>query len=333
MAEQDIIDAIAIGQRQADIVLARRKIARANRAAAIAKHPRPIKFNVQLSRLVEPPRGLAVDINAAAAAPELVQIDTSHQTTGFLIAAGDSWFSYFDRDILEQLKEHHGYTISSAAQAGDRIEAMVEHDAQLYKLQECLESVLDQGAIPKAALISGGGDDIAGEEFGMLLNSKNSVIAGWNDEIVDGLINARLKTAYTAMLAGVNTLCTSSSLGKVLPILIHGYDYPVPDGRRVGGLWPFPGPWLEPGFAEKRFLDLQQNINFMHDLIDKFNAMLQTLTKVPAFANVHYIDLRNTLSTDLTNNRYQQVWGNELHPNEKGFPLVTDKFVAVLNTL
>ncbi|WP_263367247.1 SGNH/GDSL hydrolase family protein [Edaphobacter bradus] len=318
MAEQHIIDAIANGQKSADAVLARRKIARANRAAAIAKHTSPIRFNVQMSGFAQPAVGF---------------VDTAHQTTGFLIAAGDSWFDYFDRDILEQLKEHYGYTVRSAAHAGDRIEAMVEHDSQLYKLQECLEEVLDQGAVPQAVLISGGGNDIAGKEFGMLLNSKDSVIAGWNDEMIDGLINQRLKAAYTAMLSGVNQLCKSSSLGKVLPVLIHGYDYPVPDGRGVLGLWPLPGPWLQPGFNEKRFGDLQQNTDAMHDLIDRFNAMLQTLPQLADFANVRHVDLRNTLSTKLADDAYQQVWGNELHPNENGFPLIADKFATALSNL
>lgn len=318
MPEQPIIDAIAIGQRQADAVLARRKIALANRAAAIANHPNPIRFSVRMQGFAQPAGVVA---------------DTAHETTGFLIAAGDSWFRYFDRDILEQLKEHHGYTIKSAAQAGERIEAMIEPDDQLYKLQECLEEVLDQGAVPRAVLLSGGGNDIAGKEFGMLLNSKDSAIAGWNEEIIDGLVHQRLKVAYTAMLTGVNALCLSSSLQKVLPILIHGYDYPIPDGRRVGGLWPLPGPWLEPGFAEKRFFELQQNIDFMRTLIDRFNAMLQAFVQLPEFANVRYVDLRNTLSTQLADDKYQEFWANELHPTETGFSLVTDKFAAVLLTL
>jgi hypothetical protein len=50
-----------------------------------------------------------------------------------------------------------------------------------------------------------------------------------------------------------------------------------------------------------------------------------------SIANLHYIDLRGTLSAVLTNDEYQKWWGNELHPTERGFAAVTDKFALVLN--
>jgi hypothetical protein len=69
----------------------------------------------------------------------------------------------------------------------------------------------------------------------------------------------------------------------------------------------------------------------MHTTIDQFNTMVSSVAaSVP---NVHYIDLRNTLSTVLTDDAYQDWWGNELHPTEKGFAAVTDKFAAVLKAL
>jgi hypothetical protein len=69
----------------------------------------------------------------------------------------------------------------------------------------------------------------------------------------------------------------------------------------------------------------------MHIAIDQFNVMLSGVAAtVP---NVHYIDLRNTLSTALTNDTYKDWWGNELHPTEKGFAAVTGKFAAVLKGL
>ena len=118
---------------------------------------------------------------------------------------------------------------------------MAYQGGQLDTFARCLEKVTSQGAVPKAVLLSGGGDDIAGAEFAMLLNNATSNIAGWNDEIVDGVINERILTAYTSMLGSINHLC-QQSVGKVLPVLVHGYDYPVPDGRGFLGAGPFPVP-------------------------------------------------------------------------------------------
>ncbi len=67
-----------------------------------------------------------------------------------------------------------------------------------------------------------------------------------------------------------------------------------------------------------------------HDLIDRFNAMVQGLETLPGFQHVHYIDLRNTLPTGP---QYKVWWANELHPTERGFHAVADKFDAALRIL
>jgi hypothetical protein len=73
----------------------------------------------------------------------------------------------------------------------------------------------------------------------------------------------------------------------------------------------------------------------MKTLIDRFNAMLQTVAK--DFANVHYVDLRGTLSNGAN---YKAFWANELHPtgdtffgDKDGFLAVAKKFEAVLSQL
>src|SRR5262249_13983636 len=160
-------------------------------------------------------------------------------------------------DILKLLHDGYGYNVESAAHRGDPIEDMAYQGGQLEGVARSVEKIVAQGAVPKAVLLSGGGDDIAGNEFGMLLNSACSAIAGWNDEVVDGVLNLRVRTAYVVMLTSISNIC-EERVGRRLPILIHGYDYPVPDGRGfLGGRGPLPGPWLEPGFREKFFTNLQ----------------------------------------------------------------------------
>jgi hypothetical protein len=187
-------------------------------------------------------------------------------------------------------------------------------------------------------LLSGGGDDVAGSEFGMLLNNAFSQNPGWNQDVLDGVLKDRIARAYVSLFSSLTSAC-QEYFKQTVPILVHGYDYPVPDGRGFLGGWPFPGPWLDPGFREKNFKledpnDLSQRVGMMKYVMDQLNEMLKSVTSDPALSSyVHYIDLRGTLSNDLVNDAYKNWWANELHPTEKGFEKVTEKFVAELRAL
>ncbi|MBS0589084.1 MAG: hypothetical protein JSR65_00420 [Proteobacteria bacterium] len=324
MARKAITEMPKSGKSIADEIIAQRKRSRARRAKAIATHTQTLRAK------------------AKAAGPMALKAFVAPQTRGYLIAAGDSWFDYpgqlhlnggltLNDDVLEQLEEA-GYDVESTAHAGDPIEAMAfGGSGQLGKLAKCFEKVKAQGAMPKAVLLSGGGDDIAGSEFGMLINHSASPIAGWNDEVVDGVINVRIAGAYRRMFEAIATL-SQYYAGKALPVLVHGYDYAVPDGRNFGGLPFFPGPWLRPGFDEKQFTELQVTTGMVESLIDRFNAMLQKLAQASG-GSVHYIDLRGTLSNSLISQRYQKWWANELHPTPPGFKAVAARFATVLDAL
>jgi GDSL-like Lipase/Acylhydrolase family len=305
--------ALALGQEKAQETLARRDTARAARGQALAAHPAKLSLSTRLMNV----QGLVSE--------------ASLQTAGYLLAIGDSWFDYPFYDVLKLLDDNYGYNIEKTAHAGDRIESMAYHGGQMDEFARSAEKIQSHGATPKAVLVSGGGNDLAGDEFGMLLNSAASPIHGWNNEIVDGVINQRISGAYIALLAFINTVCLQK-FGKKLPILVHGYDYPVPDGRGFLGGWFFlPGPWLQPGFHEKLFDNLATNVALMQDIIDRFNIMVASLAADPNFNNVHYVNLRNTLSSNPAN--YEDSWGNELHPTENGFKAVTNKFAAQLSAL
>jgi hypothetical protein len=189
---------------------------------------------------------------------------------------------------------------------------------------------LRRNVIPKALLLSGGGNDIAGPEFGMLLNHALSAVAGLNKQVIAGVIDERVRVAYITILSCVTKLC-EERLGHRIPVLVHGCDYPVPDGRGFfGGWWLLPGPWLEPGFREKGFENIRERIRLMKEIIDRFNAMLKSVINVSDFSHVKYIDIRNTLSVG---SDYKQYWANELHPTDRGFDLVAQRFATVLASL
>ncbi len=314
-------------EAEADEILARRKISRVTRAAALKAHVVRVQRQMKSAQRLRGVAATTVERAQIAAASTL-------QTAGYLLAVGDSWFDYPIHDVLTKLEDNYAYNIESAAHKGDPIEAMVSHVGQMDKFARLMDKVVAMGATPKAILVSGGGDDIAGNEFGMLLNNIDSPIAGWNEQVVAGVIDTRIATAYRTMFALLNAV-SQKGLGRTFPILVHGYDHPVPDGRGFAGGWgPLPGPWLKPGFDEKLFTDLTTTTSMIAALIDRFNTMLQRLIKEPGFENVTYIDLRGTLSNG---SDYKKFWANELHPTgggllggKDGFGAVAAKFQEVL---
>ena len=216
---------------------------------------------------------------------------------GILIAEGDSWFDYPFNDILKNLEDIYGYDVESVAHAGDRVEDMAYSAGQLDEFVRRIEKVLRRKDVPRAILLSGGGNDIAGEhEFGMLLNHARSSSSGLNQNVVAGVIDQRLFESYITILTAVTEICMATIKTKT-PILVHGYDYAVPDGRGfMGGFWLLPGPWLEPGFRQKGYEQLTKRTPLVRELIDRFNSMLKKIVALPDFSHVRYVDLRGTLS-------------------------------------
>ncbi len=303
--------AAEIGKQKAEAAIAARQDGERRRALALSRMSRPLSLQ---SRVV----GAAPLSDAHAA------------SAGFLVAAGDSWFDYPFHNVLTILHDDYGYNVESTSNNGDAMESIAYLGGQIDGLSRMFQKVVSQGARPKAVMLSGGGDDIAGKEFGMLLNNRNSAIAGWNSDVLKGVIEDRIAAAYVVMLNAIDRL-SNQFAKRTLPILVHGYDYPVPDGRGfLGGWGPLPGPWLQPGFREKNFDDLQETTALMRATIDQFNDMLLEVTAQPEFSHVHYVNLRGVLKTDAD---YRDWWANELHPTERGFQAVTARFAQVLQNI
>lgn len=267
---------------------------------------------------------------AAAAVPRL----------GVLIAEGDSWFDYPFFDVLGCL-EARGYEIESAAHKGDTLEDMAHEPSQVERLARAFEKVEQRGVKPFAILLSGGGNDIAGAEFALLLNHTRSGLPRLNATIADGIIDERLRTAM-ASLIGVVTRLAESHFGERVRVVVHGYDRPIPDGRGyMGGAWILPGPWLAPGFRRKGYVAgsrkderavLRANAVVVGDLIDRYNAMLARLVRdlaAEGLRHVRYVDLRGTLSPGLPS-AYRADWNDELHPTRAGFDKVTERIASAI---
>ena len=298
--------AIAVGKSLAAATLERRAKATGKRQSVMAR--------------------ASVSVESTAR-PALAAVPFTHASAGVLIAEGDLWFHYPFHDVLSDLEDDFGFDVESVAHRGDTVEDMAYSDGQLDDFSRRVEKVIRTGVKPRAILLSGGGNDVAGDEFAILLNHATSSIAGLNESIVAGVVDQRARNAYVTILSAVTEVC-KALLGHPVPIVIHGYDYPVPDGRGfLGGFGPFPGPWLEPGFRRKGYTVMSKRKQICVDLINRFNTMLSGLAGKPPFGHVKFLDLRGTLSTGAD---YKTWWDNELHPTKKGFNAVTKKFAAIV---
>ena len=271
--------------------------ARGRRAAA---HIVNLRLARRRKRRVEPPRRRRITKAAAPAIPLRTRraLAALPAPTGILVAEGDSWFDYPFNDVLSMLEEEHGFDIESVSHKGDTVEDMAYSGEQFADFSKLLEKLLKQGRVPDAILLSGGGNDIAGDEFATLLNHAASGLPPLNDDVVRGVIDVRVRNAYAFLIGGLTEIARRY-LDRPIPILLHGYDYAIPDGRGVlGGFSFFPGPWLRPGFHRKGHGDLATNQMTVAKLIDRVNDMLRQLSNAHEFAHVRYVNLRNTLAGD-----------------------------------
>src|SRR5688500_10520243 len=239
----------------------------------------------------------------------------SAASPGVVVAEGDSWFDYPFFDVLERLEDRFQYRVESVAHKGDTVEEMAYDTTQLTKLARLFEKVKADRRVPRAILLSGGGNDIAGEELGVLLNHASANLGDVNESVVTGVIDERLRFAMTSVISAVTALA-QQHFQKKIPVVIHGYAYPVPDGRGyASGFWILPGPWLEPGFRQKGYvtpdmkkIDLPRCTAIMKRLMDRFNQMVASIAGAPGLEHVRYLDLRPVLTNGAG---YKQDWNDE----------------------
>ena len=81
---------------------------------------------------------------------------------------------------------------------------------------------------------------------------------------------------------------------------------------------------------QKGFEDLPERIGLTKQLIDRFNVQVKGVAAIAEFPHVRYVNIRGTLSTGAD---YKRWWANELHPTNRGFAQVTERFAAALAAL
>ena len=244
-----------------------------------------------------------------------------------MVAEGDSWFDYFPAyDVLATLRHRRWgerrYRVYDCANAGALLNDMVYGRNMVEAFQLIKEHK------PAVFLFSGGGNDIAGQELFVLLYHRKAIelhgeLPRINTNILRGLVDEVFGRAYRDMIELVRWKAAKVGLAN-LPIVMHGYDYAIPDGRGWAGGWgPLPGPWLDPsltrkGYDRKTHDAMRREV--VRELIDAFNAMQIALLQ--EYPKLYHVDLRGVLQG--------HEWGNELHPTEEGFLRVTQRIESTI---
>lgn len=243
-----------------------------------------------------------------------------------LVAEGDSWFDYLPgTDVIDCLRKIFGYEIDNFAKGGDTLENMIYGTAltsNYRRTHPSINSVLQRlGQIkPPVFLFSGGGNDVAGDEFANYLNHADSGREVVRSAYVDYMINDIFRKYYEDLIAKVSAVSPNTH------IVTHGYGRTTPTGKGVRVAYiKWAGPWLLPALAMKNITDVINQRRIVYSMIDKFNAMLEDLGRRNP-SKFHYVDMRNILDPDTS-------WENELHPKNSGFALVAEQLHIKITSL
>jgi hypothetical protein len=255
-----------------------------------------------------------------------ISLETS-DTDFILVAEGDSWFDYAPAglDVISCLKKFFNYKIHNVSKAGDTLDNMAwgtKFDQRRWSrdrspLEETLDAI--ERYRPPVVLLSGGGNDIAGDELLSFMNHKTSGLPPLREGYTDFIFKDYFLKIFQYI--------SNEIWGKDpnIHIILHGYGYPIPDGRAVIRIlgFSFVGPWLRPPLVAKGYEKRSEQEQIIHKLIDDFNFMLSNFAATDS--RLHYIDLRPLISAS--------DWENELHLKNSAYRRVAEAFDQVIRPL
>ena len=229
-----------------------------------------------------------------------------------IMAHGDSWFDYprilmTNGGVPDHLSKLLGVPILNMAHAGDTTETMLS-----IKKRKELESHLPGKDI---LLFSGGGDDIAGDQFCVWLNDNKG--GGVNGAINQRRLNSVLDMVESTYL---DLIEIRDELAPNCLIVTHSYDFAIPSDKGVCGL----GPWLKPSLEYCGWTDPIQQQAITQNVLMQFQDLLAKIAEDEAdLGHPHlHVNTQGTLAPG--------DWENEIHPNNVGFEKIALKIKAAL---
>lgn len=232
-----------------------------------------------------------------------------------IVAEGDSWFDYpLSKDIIDWLAIE-GYAIKNFSTHGDILENMVygtKVDENTQNKKKSLDKLIEaiEKYEPSFVLLSGGGNDVVGENMIQFLNHSFSGYPHLRSKEFTDHINKYVKST-------IRHFCERVWMSDSdIHILMDGYAYAKANGKAYKKVWiSWAGPWILPGFQQKGILNKSEHENIIKQMVDIFNDMLHTISD--EFDNFHYIDLRPFFPND-------NQWDNEIHLTNEGYKIAAN---------
>ena len=216
-----------------------------------------------------------------------------------VVAEGDSWFQYpfILKDTIDQLVDldHFEYAIYGLSEAGDLLSNIVLED-------EITDAIEDKD--PHVLLISGGGNDMVGDDrIASMVHpfTVNRKAEDYPNEKFDDFLS-ELGRLYRGLFDRV------LSNKPHLKIICHGYDNAI----------PFNGPWLGKPLAKRKIKNKTLQHEIVTEMIRRFNTILKE-TAADYVGSVYHVDCRELIGT-------RSKWHDELHPKNEGYFKVAGLF-------
>lgn len=237
-----------------------------------------------------------------------------------VFAEGDSWFDYpapfFGGGIIPRLQKLLGVPILSLAKAGDEVRFMLGVEERKIIIKQFTKGC-PAGGPWDVMMFSGGGNDIVDNPMALWIKEFDPGIP-----IENHIHTQRFDAALALVRAGYEDLIElRNTLSPTTKLILHGYDFAIPDGRGICHL----GPWMKPTFDLRKFQDPPKATQVVKVMLERFAAVLSQLAH--AHRDVIFIDTQGTLPAGTGS------WHNELHPSKKGFDQFARRFQAELQAL
>lgn len=252
-----------------------------------------------------------------------------HETLGVaslpftILAEGDSWFDYpVPRqgggaiDSLDRLfkRDRVRCIINNLAHYGHTVQGMLGVD-QRERLREELAEAVAEGRPYKALLFSGGGNDIAGDQFLFWIKRRDEAAS-----IADAIDETPFRAILTIIEKGYRDLIRlRNETSPATVLIVHAYDFPPEFGEGVC----FIGPWLKPSL-DYRGWSASEYFGVVKRALERFASMLAALAADPA----NRMLMARTQGALPDKNQ----WDNELHPNAAGFQIIAQRLRDALRT-
>jgi hypothetical protein len=227
-----------------------------------------------------------------------------------VLALGDSWFHYPFNNLITPLSEAlERPTIFVIGENGARADELCAGQwlANFRRMLAGYPGI-------RLVCISAGGNDFAGvgdldDKVLRADCSGEASVEGCYRASQPGAIFAAIGDAYRDIIAAI------AALRPDVTVLVHNYDYAIPDGRALPGL----RSWLKLPMDNCRVPIQGASLGgvrreLVRDLIDRFTLGLDDVVSTTAGLGQPAVELvwsAGTLS--------DSQWANELHPKPSGF--------------